>query len=298
MIKKIFDLVRLFLRKRQLAVKNSDRYFFIIGSGRCGSTLLRVILERNDQVVIVPEISTALPKACELHLNSTGKTSNSLFEDFYNLYTKQKSWDSMNLSREQIVDRFNFRTSTPYSEFLVSLYLAYQYQKKPDAKLIGDKNPYLTFYLPVVVTTFPKAKFIHLVRDGRDVAFSWSRNETLGVNLIDAAKRWNMALRQVERFKFLMRNRFLEIKYEDLILNSESTLRRICEFLKIPYSHTMLDERINNSSQEVGQGHHKHAVKKPDPSLMGQWRMLSEDELALIYPVISERLRKYEYLRN
>jgi hypothetical protein len=132
---------------------------------------------------------------------------------------------------------------------------------------------------------WPNARFIHLVRDGRDVARSrvelgWSGNMYTGVqSWIDAERLWEQVSRQIPE------SRQFELRYEDLVSDAEGELTRICEFLDLPFDPSMLryDEDSTYSS--------------PDPNLIGQWRRkLSKNAVRLAESRIAEMLvdRGYE----
>ncbi|MEP4135883.1 MAG: sulfotransferase, partial [Cyclobacteriaceae bacterium] len=169
-------------------------------------------------------------------------------------------------------------------------------QMKPNADLIGDKNPYLTFHLPYLRNIFPKAKFIHLIRDGRDVSSSWANTKELNMKLTDAANRWNWALKEVERFGFLFRGRILHLRYEELVSNPEDALSKVCKFLGVQFEAELLNESLNNSSDEVAHGHHESSIKKVGTQSIGNWKKkLKESDILEIEPILKRRLKKYGY---
>jgi len=88
---------------------------------------------------------------------------------------------------------------------------------------------------------FPEAKYIHLLRDPRDVAVStipmgWAGNVYFGVDgWIETERSWDRLALKTEKY------RTLEIKYEDLVLTPRETLRNVCNFLNIDFDTAMLD---------------------------------------------------------
>jgi hypothetical protein len=121
-----------------------------------------------------------------------------------------------------------------------------------------------------LVRIWPNARFIYLLRDGRDVARSrvalgWEGNYWAATSpWLDAERDWE------ELQKVVPADRRMELKYEDLVTNSVDELTRVCAFLDIPY-----DEAIFDYLDET-------AYQRPDPRLIEQWRRkLSEAELQL-----------------
>ncbi|MEM7153460.1 MAG: sulfotransferase [Myxococcota bacterium] len=107
---------------------------------------------------------------------------------------------------------------------------------------------------------WPDARFIHVIRDPRDVARScigmgWVGNVYRGAEIwLEAEKRW-------ERLKAEIRDdQWMEVRYEALVRNPETVLSEVCEFLGLEYDPEML-EFWRDSTYDP-----------PDPSLVEQWR--------------------------
>ncbi|MBC6453907.1 MAG: sulfotransferase [Hormoscilla sp. SP5CHS1] len=89
---------------------------------------------------------------------------------------------------------------------------------------------------------FPKAKFIHLIRDGRDVCLSLANTKWYGVAIEKQAAYWcEMVNAGIESGRKLGEDLYIEIKYEDLVLKSEETLKKICKFLAEEYDSCILE---------------------------------------------------------
>ncbi|MEM8938754.1 MAG: sulfotransferase [Bacteroidota bacterium] len=274
---------------------NNGNYFFIIGSGRCGSTLLRVILERNPEISVLPEISMALPRVTDLFIANKKKTYEEHIALFYQEYSSEENWDALGIDYEDIRRNLT-HANKPVPDFIKAIHQSYSEKQNKTALIFGDKHPYLTFHIPYLFSIFPRAKFIHLIRDGRDVACSWNRTKGLEMPLLEAAKRWNWALKEVERFKFLIKKNLIELSYETLVAQPEKTIRQICKFLGVSYSKELLSSENNRSTKEIGVGHHENAVKEISTTSFGKWkRTLSETEMDLIMPILKKRLIKYNY---
>lgn len=105
---------------------------------------------------------------------------------------------------------------------------------KPGATIVVDKNPPHTLHVPLIRRLLPGARFVHLVRDGRDVAASlvaahagWGRYWA-PARVVDAAAVWRrhvLAARQVPRDDGL-----LEVRYEQLRADGPAVLRRVFAF--------------------------------------------------------------------
>jgi hypothetical protein len=119
---------------------------------------------------------------------------------------------------------------------------------------------------------WPRARYIHLVRDPRDVARSvvqkgWAGNLYHAVQYwLDAEQCWNVLARTLEP------GQAIEVHYEDLVERPVHVLSLICEFIGVTYS-----------SQMLTYPHDAPQYPPPDPSLAAMWRTaLSPGDVALI----------------
>lgn len=131
---------------------------------------------------------------------------------------------------------------------------------------------------------FPKAKYIHLIRDPRDVARSsigmgWAGNVYYGVDhWIETERSWTKLKPK------LSENQYIEIYFEDLITNPQTILEKICEFCGVPYSASMLNYHENST------------YEKPDVSLIYQWkRKLTKNEVLQVESKVGEFLESLKY---
>jgi hypothetical protein len=98
----------------------------------------------------------------------------------------------------------------------------------------GDKTPEYTAHLPVLHQLFPTAQFIHIVRDGRDVALSGYLMHFGEKNAYTAARRWSRTVAHVQAFAAtLPPTAYMELRYEDLLTNPVETVARMVAFLDI-----------------------------------------------------------------
>lgn len=103
-----------------------------------------------------------------------------------------------------------------------------------------EKTPQHVQHLVALSQQFPAAKFIHVIRDGRDCAVSfhrrWLRQPQLTIF------RWKKVVTiGREQGRQLGPERYLEVRYEDLTAQPETSLRRICAFLALPFDEATLE---------------------------------------------------------
>jgi len=117
-----------------------------------------------------------------------------------------------------------------------------------------------------VAEVLPQARIIHLLRDPRDVARSsigmgWAGTLYHGVDhWIETEAGWDAVAGRLDPA------RVLELTYEALIRDTEGELRRVCDFLGVPYRDAMLSYHENTT------------YERPDIGLIEQWRRKSTPE--------------------
>ena len=113
----------------------------------------------------------------------------------------------------------------------------------------GDKTPQYVRHIPLLAELFPNARFLHIVRDGRDVALSWLRARFGPQNLYTAALLWRRWVRQGRaQGAGLPGHRYLEIRYENLLAETEAVLRQVTAFLGENFQPAMMKpSRIHSS---------------------------------------------------
>jgi hypothetical protein len=133
-----------------------------------------------------------------------------------------------------------------------------------------------------VVDIWPEARFVHLLRDPRDVARSCIGMGWVG-HVYFGADYWIAPERRWDSLRDRLRDdQFLEVRYEDLVVDTETQLRRICDLAGIAFDPAMLDYDATTS------------YSKPDPKLAEQWRRKqTEREVQLVEhrlgPMLAER---------
>jgi len=117
----------------------------------------------------------------------------------------------------------------------------------------GDKTPEYIHHLPVLKALFADARYIHLVRDGRDVALSVFERFWGAKNIVTAALEWRFALERAREFaQTLEPGRLLELRYEDLLREPRQTFERIIQFLRIDDAGgRLLDDIERRAAREL-----------------------------------------------
>jgi len=98
----------------------------------------------------------------------------------------------------------------------------------------GDKTPKYTLHLPVIYGLFPDAQFIHVARDGRDVALSLFKMAFGPKTAYEAAHEWRDTVTTIRGFGHsLSPDVFSEVRYEDLLDDPTRVMWQLAEYLGI-----------------------------------------------------------------
>lgn len=125
----------------------------------------------------------------------------------------------------------------------------------PGAELMLEKTPDNLNFVPLLHRLYPEAYFIHVIRDPRAVVASHlalKKEEwgwiSQGQNQVDLAQRWVRGMEQRDRAATLLKERFLEVRYEDLKCDRDEVLLRVINFLALNYTKEQLSQLIPNVS--------------------------------------------------
>lgn len=272
---------------------------FIISSGRSGTTLLRSMLVASGQISIPPEtqnIHTLANKFLAYHGLKWDDLSRLVLADFeshHNFFM----WE-INLAPlyPTVIDLP--KESRSLADILDQVYMFYAAKKFPEAKLWGDQSPIYTFHLTHILKIFPHAMFIHMLRDGRDVVSSEVIRHGERI-MTEGVYRWKKSIEITTKLqKKLPVNRFLEIRYEHLVQESEQTLRDVCSFIGITFNPIMLEYwRLPSTVEHKYQSFHQNIGKPVFSTSVGKWReRLSQEQINYIMSNLEEPLRLKAYI--
>jgi hypothetical protein len=105
----------------------------------------------------------------------------------------------------------------------------------------GDKSLHTEHHADEVFAAFPDARIVHMVRDPRDRYASVRKRNGRDLSRVGAATaRWLMSTRAGRRNAARYPGRYLVVRYEDLVRDPESTVRRVCEHIDVAYTPDVL----------------------------------------------------------
>ena len=220
----------------------------IVGAPRSGTTLLRLMLDSHPDLAIPPEtwfLALAEPETrfgLEYH------------HGFLSAVTQyppdSPGWLDFGISVQQFDEALAQVEPFDVAEGFRTFYRLYAARmKKPRW---GDKTPGYVLHIKTIQQLLPESRFIHIVRDGRDVCLSWRKTWFRPSNdfatVVQHWREWVLAgRRQGEGHPG-----YMEIRYEDLVAEPAAVLQSVCRFIDLEFDPAMLryHERASGRLQE------------------------------------------------
>ena len=239
----------------------------VLGVRRSGTTLLRVMLDRNNELAI-PDESYFVPQLARRH--RTPVDSAAFVDDLRRLPTLVE-W---NLSPGSVEARLGPGMTT--GEAIAAVFAAYAADR--DKPRWGDKTPLYMQHLDLLERLFPEARFVHLIRDGRDAALSFL---SVPAGLMtegwghprDAAGfacQWATEVAAARALGARVgRGRYHELRYETLVADPEGELRAVCAFAELEFDPAMLDYVGRTDSARKA---HQQRLNEPPRTGVRDWR--------------------------
>jgi len=269
--------------------------FFIIGSGRSGTTLLRLILGSHSRLSIPPE-TWYLNKLPDLLTLDRPLTSQEC-ERVVQVMTGHYRWPDLDFHTDEFRRRVAALKSPRLRDIVEIVYL--EHLAREHKSRWGDKTPGYIELVPQLAQLFPGAKFIHVIRDGRDVAKSFQVRRWSGDWLHQNAGEWLTAMSCGERWKSsTLARQLLEVRYEDLVLDQENQVRRICQFLEEEFEPQMLTWHTNVENLVPAREIHIHEklTQAPTSEDVGRWkRELRAREVLVCEALMGRHLKLHGY---
>jgi hypothetical protein len=218
----------------EITALRNKQLFFVGGAPKSGTTWLQILLDQHPTISCSGEghFPTALiPRLL-------GAASD---------YNRHIAWKNETVFNE--ISGYP-QLAQKHIAYIVASAIALQLSAQledPTIQMIGEKTPDNVRYFPMLQGAFPKAKFVQIVRDGRDCAVSgwfhnlratpeWTRETFASIDAyVDTfAQEWAENVSAGSRFGAARPNSYLAIRYEDLVQDPAPVLARLLEFLGAP----------------------------------------------------------------
>lgn len=271
---------------------------FVVGAARSGTTMLRLMLDSHAELAIPPE-TQVVPE-----LISASKQPGAGAGEIAELLVAHRRFPDFGIQADDVRARFAAIQPWDVSEALREFFRLYA--EKEGKPRWGDKTPGYSRYIKKIHRHLPEARFIHLIRDGRDVRLSQLGRGSDHPSPDRHGRRWRKRV-LAAREQGAEVPHYTEVRYEDLVLDTEAQLRRLCEFLELEWDPAMLtfheraQDRLSEIARDLPEGEelaegrhrahrtaedrlqlHRLTAEPPRKDRVGRWRsqMSAEDRAA------------------
>ncbi|HYO45897.1 MAG TPA: sulfotransferase [Gemmatimonadota bacterium] len=234
----------------------------VLGVSRSGTTLLKEMLDHHSELAIPPESYFLLPLWDRFRAR---RDLEKLLVDL--TYVVQvREWG---VGTDEV--RARLPRNAGFPDVIRTIYECYAESR--GKRRFGDKTPLYMWHLDLLEHAFSRPGYVHIVRDGRDAALSyaampeghrsgwmWPRG------LADFACRWRSQVERARRFGSAVGpDRFVELRYEDLVAEPAKTLREVCARIGLSYEDSMLDYHRDHDFSEGRLANHPRLAEPPSP---------------------------------
>jgi hypothetical protein len=243
-------------------------YFFIVGCPHSGTTLLRRIIDAHPRLAMMPHETHFIPRIYERRagLTAEGEVTPAVVDELL----ADRHFARLGIDREALERLLTREEPIPYASLVSRIFDLHG--RARGTELVGDKTPGYVRHLRTLHALWPETRFVHLIRDGRDVCLSllelrkepqlagrfssWAEDP---ISTTALWWEWHVRLGREEGLS-LGRAHYRELRYESLMSNPERECSAVCHFLGVPYDEAMLGFHPGR----------EHGV--PGRSAKGAWR--------------------------
>lgn len=274
----------------------NDVFPILLGSGRSGTTLFRNILDSHPDLCVTHEAHFIAPLATRRgrYEAPSGFDVTAFVDDLYD----NPNFIRQGLDRGVVADALRSASVAGYAD---AVRVVFSVHATAEGKtLYGDKTPGYVTQIRQLAALFPEAKFLHIVRDGRDVALAYlDRREWGPSTMADAALYWSSRVsRGREAGEALAGGRYQEFRYEDMVDDPRRAAVDLCAFIGIEFHEAMLDHHLRAGSL-IADNKTPDAftnLAKPVTKGLRDWRTeMAPDDVVLFEAIAGETLEDFGY---
>ncbi len=277
----------------------SQAPIFIVGFGRSGTTLLQSLLTSHPNITLAPE-THFLNRWCRRYpwLDLSRPAD---FDFFWMAIAANKRFAPMELDFPTLRAGFEEEgADRSYRGVFTAIMKAFaELRGKPRW---GEKTPEHRHHVQTLLDWYPDARIIYMMRDPRASVASWIRMTERPRDVYEFADGWCDALRIYEKHEH--DERVFRVRYEDLVLDANGWLPKICDHVGERYDDAMVHRRDRgNIPVDAYSGfmrEHMEATLKPiNTDALTKWKKkLASDDVSLVETLCASGMARYGYDRE
>lgn len=263
---------------------------FITGFPRSGTTMVAAILDRHSSIAISPE--THFFESLKL-LEDTSSSPASV-----NLLDRLLQTPRMRDLGIQPRDVYPFMAPGAFMPREIFQAVLIAYRHRMGKSLVGEKTPCHLMRAERLLAWYPNSKMIFVLRDGRDAVAStlkmtWRGHDIARLHAVTWRKYIQVALRMQRKFP----DRFIFVKYEDILSAPEQHVTRLDQFCNVRFEPAQVDASIATHVVPQWEKSWKSLATRPfELSRIGQWRSeFSRDDAFALNHTMSPYLKRFGY---
>ena len=266
-----------------------DSPIFIVGMNGSGTTMLADCLGKHPGIYMLPHETYVIPYYMQ---------NNNKYGDLSELSSRKKLVNELAAHKAYWAVNNHERIEVP-DEFLLENGLAgvisglYRYFAAKNGNKVrwGDKTPMYVQHMTSIAELFPSAQFIHIYRDGREIAQSLNRRWNLDPRR--SIYRWRKTLQIArEQAKQLGQVRYMEVSFESLTKTPEQELKKICEFLRVDFDNAVMQSSMPHMNAALLQDNKNQLIENNN-----KWKQyFSENTVAQLELIAGKTLNELGYV--
>ena len=242
--------------------------FFIVGVPRSGTTLVQSICSAHSRLHVPPETAFFFKHRPP----DEAATDDAAWRRWQARLLDAEEWTDQGLDPAEFTSRIDATDRSARAVFLVLMQMQAEASGKPR---LGEKSPHHLKCASELARLYPEAKFIHIMRDPRDVVASQLRMPWINDCYLLRARSWRRLVQAAaQRAEELGPRRWIDLRYEDLVADPQPHVQNLCTFLGESFEPGMLDfhQRSTQGFEDREQSWKGRTLQPIDQVRVDRWK--------------------------
>lgn len=281
--------------------QTTNPYVFLVGCPRSGTTMLKRMVAAHPQIAVTRETHwVARYYERRKGLTEEGRVTPAIVDTWFDYHR----FAHMKVTPEQLAQMVATSPGAPYPQFVSKLYD--KYGERKGKSIVGDKTPTYVRKIPILRSLWPHARFVHLIRDGRDVWLSM-RNwrmvhkaaggfATWHSDPVVTTALWWKALVAIgcQDGAVMDSSHYKSIYYEQLVSRSDQECRDLAAFLQLQY-HPKMPRYYEGHTSHSEDGSANRDWLPPTPGLRNWRTQMDSSEIESFEAAAGDLLHRLGY---